>query len=162
MTPIPVLLVSRRASCRSALAQACLRHIANERFSVHTCGVPGQIASSVDNSALAALAAARITARIDPPRSWAAYVTPCSARFSLVITLDEFAAEMEPAWPGQPDTAAWLFSDVVGSAPNDPQAAALQILHSLRRRFEILANFPMKHPDRTALRSDLRDMAYMK
>lgn len=162
MQPVSILFVSRRGSLRSPLAQACLRHVGRGRFNAHACGVPGHVARQIDPGVLTALAAARIDAAVDAPRSWDSFKWTSEARLSLVIVLDQFAAERLPPLPGQPDFALWQIDDILaGDARNAPMAS-LQMLHSLRRRLEILANLPMRGLDRAALRSDVRDLADMR
>lgn len=82
----------------------------------------------------------------------------------FVITLDEKAAALAPIWPHQPETALWPCADLLAmeTAPQELEQRAVQLLHLLRRRLEILANLPLRTVDKVALRSDLRDMAYSR
>ncbi len=98
-----------------------------------------------------------------PPRSWdeLARANPSGADF--VITLDAYSESLEPPWPGQPDAALWAYPDVAAEAdPEQVAHAAVQMLFSLRRRLELLVSLPMQGADRSAVRSDVRDLGYMR
>jgi len=153
-----VLFVSRRNALRGVLAHACLRHVAPTRFSVASCGVPGQLAP-VHPAALRALADARIAFKPPPPQDWRAFLRAGAPRFNIVILLDPLVDVDVPRWPGQPDSALWSYPDLGARGDAVAPAEVRQVLHSLRRRLEILASLPMRGIDRAALRSDLRDLA---
>ena len=82
----------------------------------------------------------------------------------FVITLsDDSASRQAPLWPGQPDTALWTFPDLLDRArpgPASPQEV-MAMLHTLRRRIELLVSLPMRGAAAGDLRSDLRDLAYV-
>lgn len=154
-----VLFVSRRNSLRSVLAQACLQHVGRDRFKAYSCGVPGQVAAAVHEVALRALAAAGIPFAPEAPRSWAAFLYGAAPRLDLVILLDPLSDVELPRWPDQPDLALWKYPDALAGGGDPKLEDALQILHSLRRRLEILANLPMRGVDRAALSSDIREIS---
>jgi hypothetical protein len=81
----------------------------------------------------------------------------------FVIALDPASVDQHPSWPGQPVTALWSYPAILSPGGNDSdmRPLALQTLYSIRRRLELLIALPMHGPDRTALRDDIRDMAYM-
>lgn len=162
MEKIRVVFVSRRDSLRSILAAACLLHLDSERFSVHSCGQPGQLDRSIHPVAMGALYSAGIPLPIMGTRSWDSFLRAGAPKMNLVITLDASVAALEPAWPGQPDAAVWPYEDVAAHTDVKEAAhAAIQTLYSLRRRIELLVNLPLHGVDRAAVRSDIRDMARM-
>lgn len=162
---IGVVFVSRRNTLRSILAQACLMHLDRERrFAAYSCGQPGQLGIAVHPAAAKALDSAGIAIPPTPPRSWDDLVRLSSFRVDFVITLDPSVEALEPRWPGQPASAEWAYPDVAASQadPADAAHAATQLLHSLRRRLELLVSLPMVGADQSALRSDVRDLAHMR
>lgn len=158
-----VIFVSQRNSLRSVLARACLEHVSKGRFRAYSCGQPGLLASGPHELALQAIQTAGIALRDDKQYDWSEFARPGSPRADFVITMDGTIQNLTPKWSGQPDTALWVYPDLVGGATGeeDPLKAANAMLMSLRRRLEILSSLPMRDPDRAALRSDVRDLAYL-
>lgn len=159
-----MLFVSRRCSLRAVLASACLAHLGGNRFNVSACGQPGDVAAQPRESAAGTLRVAGMRLPLDPPVGWDAF-SRVGARISqFVILLDESVAPHTPPWPGQPATALWAYPDLVIQKldEKDEQQRAMLMLHSLRRRLEIFVNLPMRHVDRAALRSDVRDLGYLE
>jgi arsenate reductase len=162
MQKIGVVFVSRRCSLRSILAEACLMHLAAQRFSAHACGQPGRVADAIHPAALAALDSAGIAAPTAPLRSWDELSRMGGPRLELVILLDPAMEALQPRWQGQPDTALWSYPDVAAvGADEEAHRAAIQTLYSLRRRLELLVNLPLHGLDRAAVRSDVRDLGHM-
>ncbi|PLC07151.1 protein tyrosine phosphatase [Variovorax sp. RO1] len=161
---IEVVFVSRRNSLRSVLAEACLAHLDSKRFAARSCGQPGRLAADVHPAAVEALGSAGMALPTSPPRSWDLLARAGSLRADVVITLDPSLEPLQPRWPGQPDAALWPYPDVAGAGtgPDDAAHGAIQVLYSLRRRLELLINLPLLGADRSALRSDIRDMAHMR
>ncbi|WP_395316055.1 protein tyrosine phosphatase [Variovorax sp. UC74_104] len=160
---IGVIFVSRRNSLRSILAEACLAHLDPKRFSASSCGQPGQIAREFHPAAVAALKSAGIPIPNRLPRSWDELARANAPEADFVITLDAGTELRQPRWPGQPDAALWEYPDAAGGAdPDKVMHDAVQTLFSLRRRLELLVNLPMQGADRSALRSDVRDLGYLR
>lgn len=158
-----VIFVSRRNTLRSILAQACLSHLAADRFAAHSCGHPAHLGDSIDPAAISALASARMPVPSLPPRGWGELTRGGSPQANFVITLDAEMLPLQPRWPGQPDAALWAFPDIaLMSNPDDAARAALQMLYALRRRLELMISLPLRDADREAIRSDVRDLAYMQ
>jgi protein-tyrosine-phosphatase len=160
---IGVIFVSRRNSLRSILAEACLAHLDPKRFSVSSCGQPGHIAREFHPAAVAALTSASIPPPERPPRNWDELVRANASPADFVITLDAASASRQPSWPGQPDAALWAYPDIADGDDLEKTAHdAVQMLFSLRRRLELLVSLPMQGADRSAVRSDVRDLGYMR
>ncbi|SCK21013.1 Protein-tyrosine-phosphatase [Variovorax sp. HW608] len=178
-----VIFVSRRNTLRSILAQACLSHLGSDRFAAYSCGHPAHLGHSIDPAAVSALASARMPLPSLAPRGWGELTRSGSPQANFVITLDAEMLPLQPSWPGQPDAALWAFPDIAAmsrpaapkanpeaplregspmSHPDDAAHAALQMLYALRRRLELLMSLPLNAADREAIRSDVRDLAYMQ
>ena len=160
---IEVVFVSRRNTLRSILAQACLSHIDNIRFRVQSCGQPRKIDSAIHPAAIAALRSAGMATAPVEPSSWDDFAPRHGFQAHFVITLEADTLAPQPRWPGQPDTALWSYPDAAAiDDPKESAHVALQILHSLRRRLELLTSLPLHGADREAVRSDLRDLGHMR
>jgi arsenate reductase len=96
-------------------------------------------------------------------KSWNDFIRSGAPRLNFVISLDAASVSVHPSWPGQPDTGLWSCAPVLteNNKLNDLKPLVLQTLYSLRRRLELLVALPMHGLDRSALRSDIRDMAHM-
>ena len=160
---IGVIFVSRRNSLRSILAEACLTHLDPKRFSASSCGQPGQVAREFHPAAIAALKSASIPLPDRQPRGWDELARANAHPADFIITLDECTEPRQPSWPGQPDAALWAYPDVLdGRDPDRIAHDAVHMLFSLRRRLELLVSLPMQGADRSAVRSDVRDLGYMR
>jgi arsenate reductase (thioredoxin) len=162
---VNVLFVSQRNSLRSLLAQACLNHLGRERFLAHSCGSAVPADCQPHPLVAPSLRAAGIPAENLASRSWSQYARGDRTPMRFVITLsDDVASRQPPVWPGQPDTALWTFPDLLDPARSravSPQEA-MAMLHTLRRRIELLVSLPMRGAASGDLRSDLRDLAYVR
>lgn len=162
---INVLFVSQRNSLRSLLAQACLNHVGRERFAGFSCGTA--VGPDVGPHPLVAptLRAAGMAGENLTCKDCRRYTRVDGVPMRFVIALSEDAMS-GPAlvWPGQPDTALWAFPDLLD--PSRPRAATAQdvmaMLHVMRRRIELLVSLPMRGVNPGDLRSDLRDLAYVR
>lgn len=158
-----VIFVSRRNSLRSILAEACLVHLDSRKFTVISCGQPGHVASRIHPAAVGALGSAGIALPASPPKSWERMRQGGAPVADFVITLDAEIASLTPRWPGQPDVAVWPFADIAAAGDDEEMAvAAIRMLYALRRRLELLVSLPLSGADRSAIRSDLRDLAHLR
>ena len=156
---IQILFVSRRGNVRSTLAAACLQFLAGHRFTAFACGQPGSVAHEPHAVAMDTLRRASMVAPAVIPRDWDDFRRMTAPRMHFVITLD--ATLGPPPWPGQPETALWSYPDLLQQPVTDdlPRHMTL-LLHSLRRRLELLAALPIERASRVDLRNDLRDLAF--
>lgn len=156
---LTIVFVSKRNSLRSVLAHACLEHLGGDRFGVWSCGRPGHVAAEIHPAARAALAGASMQAPAIVPMSWKQLDARKLAKASFIITLDAETHGLEPAWPGQPDSALWAMPDVALKDGTEPAAyEAIQLLHALRRRIELFVNLPLATANRVFVRDDVRDL----
>lgn len=161
---INVLFVSLRNTARSVLAQACLEQLGGRRFNAYSCGSPYHLGDAPHPVALQALMNAGMPMGHFECKDWNTFTRNGAIRMHFVITLAEKLSDMVPAWPGQPDTATWIYPDVLRSAElgEDANLTMRLTLLSLRRRIELMASLPMHGSERAALRDDIREMGHMR
>ena len=157
-----VLFVSASNACRSLLAEACLRHLGQNKFKVYSCGVPDRIADAPDNWTLLALKTASIPAVDLECKNWSEFTRNGAPRMDFVIALDAGTLAMHPSWPGQPVTALWDYPSLDSNANKRGNGAAvIHILMSLRRRIELLVSLHAKTKKHSELVHDLQDMSHI-
>lgn len=157
-----VLFVSVENSCRSLLAEACLRHVGRSSLKAFSCGVPTQIADAPSPWALLALQTAGIPSDGLECKAWTEFFKSGAPKMDFVIALDAETAESHPAWRGQPETALWAYTRIAkGTARGaEKSVAAIHTLMSLRRRIELLVSLHNRAGKHSDLRHDLRDLAH--
>jgi arsenate reductase len=160
---ITVLFVSRENAVRSILAEACLTQLGKGRFKAMSSGVPGQTDKPIPQAVLDVLTASAIPSKGLYAKPWTDFSRSGAQRMDFVISLDVATVDLHPSWPGQPDTALWGCLPVLAADRTDIdlRPLCLQTLYLLRRRLELLVALPMHGLNRSDLRSDVRDMAYM-
>jgi arsenate reductase len=158
-----VLFVGRENAGRSLVAEACLRHLGQERFQVFSCGMPGQTLDKPSDWALLALRQAGIATEGLHCKDWSAFARRGALPMDYVVALDDGAMRAHPPWPGQPEQALWSFAPLLDKAHRgvDRGLAALQTLHALRLRIELLVNLHARAASPQDLRHDLRDLGQM-
>jgi arsenate reductase len=160
---ISVLFVSRENAVRSILAEACLNKLGKGRFKAFSCGVPGQTYHPVPTVVVDVLAEAAIPTTGSHSKPWSDFLRSGAPHLDFVISLDAGTVGLHPSWPRQPATVLWNCPAIlsVDRGESDRKSAVLQTLYTLHRRLELLVALPMHGADRSALRSDIRDMAHM-
>ena len=160
---ISVLFVSRENAVRSIVAEACLNHLGKEKFKAYSCGVPGLASKPVPEPVLSVLASSALPFKDFYGKPWTDFIRSGAPHLDFVISLDSATVRSHPSWPGQPATALWSCLPVLTENFSESKfkITAQQTLYLLRRRIELLVALPMHGLDRSALRSDIRDMAHM-
>jgi len=133
-------------------------------FQVYSCGVPAYIADKPDSTALAALATGGFKTDGLTPKDWGEFSRHSGKPMDIVISLDADTKSLHPSWPDQPETALWDYPSLdkpKGLSTSDRDIRMIQILHSLRRRMELLVSLRQKVRSHTELRHDIRDMAHL-
>jgi arsenate reductase (thioredoxin) len=161
--PTNVLFLSRENACRSLLAEAYVRHLAVPYLKAYSCGVPHSIAERPNGWTLLALQTAGISDHDLWCKGWTDFTRNGSLKMDFVIGLDAATAVEHPSWPGQPVTALWDYPAVTKKQKHSlsPDLSAIQTLHSIRRRIELLSILVARSSTREDLRHDLRDLAYL-
>jgi protein-tyrosine-phosphatase len=159
---VNVLFVGRENAARSLIAEACLRHLGENGFQVFSCGVPGKIADGPSSWAMLVLQNAGISTQGLQSKDWSAYARRNAAAMDFVIALDARALTDHPPWPGQPEVALWTYAPLLGKKQDGMAVGldALQMLHSLRLRLELLVNLQARGASPQDLRHDVRDLAH--
>jgi arsenate reductase len=161
---VNVLFVGRENTARSLMAEACLRHLGKNRFQVYSCGVPSLTLAKPNDWALLALQTAGISSEGLRCKDWIAFAKRGATPMDFVISLDASVKQAHPAWPGQPELALWSYPPLIkqkGQSSTALGLAALQTLHSLRLRLELLVSLHSKARSAQDLRHDLRDLAHL-
>jgi arsenate reductase len=158
-----VLFVGRENAARSLIAEACLRHLGQDKFLVYSCGMPGQTLDKPNDWALMALRQAGINIEALSCKDWSVFARRGAMPMNYVIALDDDAMQAHPPWPGQPEQALWSYAPLLRKKQSGMEMAlaALQTLHSLRVRLELLVSLHSRATSPKDLRHDLRDMAHL-
>lgn len=158
-----VLFVSVENASRSLMAEACLRHLAPQRFKAYSCGIPGQIAQQPDTWAKLAISTAGFGAQDLRCKPWTDFTRSGAPRMAIVIALDAATSREHPSWPGQPETATWTMPSLNRSTLSGQALgiAAIHNLHAIRRRIDLLISLSARAKSITDLRHDLRDLAHV-
>jgi protein-tyrosine-phosphatase len=158
-----VLFVGRENAARSLIAEACLRHLGQERFQVFSCGTPGKTLDKPSDWALLALQQAGISTEGLHCKDWSAFARRGALPMDYVVALDAAAMRAHPPWPGQPEQALWSFAPLIDKKCSGMKLglAAIQTLHALRLRIELLVNLHARAASPQDLRHDLRDLGQM-
>jgi arsenate reductase (thioredoxin) len=161
-TAVNVLFVGCENSGRSLIAEACMRHFGQGKFKAFSCGVPGKTADKPNSWAMLVLQNAGISTGGLQAKDWSAYARRGAPPMDFVIALDDSAMQDHPPWPGQPEQALWSYAPLAGKKKDgtNPGLLALQTLHSLRLRIELLVSLHARGGSVQDLRHDLRDLAH--
>jgi protein-tyrosine-phosphatase len=158
-----VLFLSRRNAFRSLLAEACLRHLGDDKFKAYSCGIPSDVADAPYGWTLLALQSAGIPSNGLTCKGWTEFTRSGAPKMDFVIALDAQAFQIQPHWLGQPQTALWSYREISAAKDKiaDPGIESIQTLVSLRRRIELLITLRARVQTNSQLREDLRDLAYV-
>lgn len=155
-----VLFLCKGNSARSIIAEAYLNSQAPSHLHAFSAGA--QPRGHIHPLALDVLRNLEIPTGLLRSKSWDEFARPGAPIMDLIINLyDEPAGEECPAWPGQPVTAHWGIPDpaAVQGTELEQRAAFAETVRYLRRRIDILLNFPMDKLDKIAIKR-LDDIGY--
>ena len=130
-----VLILCTGNSARSQMAEGLLRHIAGDRFDVHSAGT---IASFVRPQAIKAMQEIGIdisSHRSKPVDEFA------GQQFDYVITVCDNAKHNCPVFPGKTERIHWSFADPAEATGSDEEITAVfrRVRDEIRRRLEDFA-----------------------
>jgi arsenate reductase len=131
-----VLILCTANSARSQMAEGLLRHIAGDRFEVHSAGAQPSV---VNPFAIQAMAKRGIDIRGQRSKNLSEFLhTP----FDYVITVCDNAAETCPVFPGPAQRIHWSFPDPAAVAGDDAARLASfeQVRDGLEARFRAWVN----------------------
>jgi protein-tyrosine-phosphatase len=148
-----VLFLCTGNSARSILAEALLNHWGKGRFHAFSAGSFPK--GAVHPIALEQLSAAKLPIAGLRSKSWSEFAAPGAPVMDFVFTVcDQAAAEVCPAWPGQPMTAHWGVPDpaaVEGSEAARRQAFRT-VFRALEARIKLLTSLRVEALDRLSLK----------
>lgn len=127
--PTRILFLCTHNSARSQMAEGLLRHIAGDRFEVHSAGTE---ATHVRPLAIRAMAEIGIDISVQRSKTMDEYL---DQPFDYVITVCDRANESCPIFPGDPERIHWSFDDPAAARGSEDQQLAVY----QRVRNEILA-----------------------
>ena len=127
-----VLILCTGNSARSQMAEGLLRHIAGDRFDVHSAGT---IASFVRPQAIKAMQ--EIGIDIGPHRSKSVDEF-AGQQFDYVITVCDNAKQNCPVFPGKTERIHWSFDDPAEATGSDEEITTVfrRVRDEIRRRLE--------------------------
>jgi len=148
-----VLFLCTGNSARSILAEALLNHWGKGSFHAFSAGSFPK--GAVHPIALEQLSAAKLPTAGLRSKSWSEFVEPGAPMMDFVFTVcDQAAAEVCPAWPGQPMTAHWGVPDP--AAVEGSEAALRRAFRDaylmLEARIKLLTRLRVEALDRLSLK----------
>jgi len=147
-----VLFLCTGNSARSILGEAILNRIGEGRFRAYSAGSHPQAA--VHPYALDLLRNQDYPVDGLRSKSWDEFAAPDAPVMDFVFTVcDDAAAEVCPAWPGQPISAHWGLPDpaAAGGSEAERRYAFADTFRMLHNRISIFVNLPIRSLDRLAL-----------
>jgi arsenate reductase len=132
MTTNRVLILCTANSARSQMAEGLLRHLAGDRFEVHSAGSEP---SKVNPFAIQAMAKRGIDISGHTSKSSAQFL---DTEFDYVITVCDHAAEVCPVFPGPAERIHWGFPDPAAVTGGDDEILASfeQVRDGLEDKFK--------------------------
>jgi arsenate reductase len=154
-----VLFICTGNSARSIMAEVIMNHLGRDRFKAYSAGSHPR--GEVHPMTLEVLRNDGYDVGGLRSKSWTEFVTPNATPMDFIFTVcDQAAGEACPAWPGQPITAHWGFSDpvaVVGDRIMQLKAfSAVQL--QIANRIRAFLSLPINKIDRMSLQSRLREL----
>lgn len=143
-TSLKVLFVCKGNHARSIMAEAILRRLAGDKFSVFSAGA--QPRAEINPFVVRLLASLNHDLSGLRPKSWDEFARPDASEMDFVFTLSETAANAAPpAWPGGPTTALWTLPDPAAFQGEDVQKALAfaDTYRMLHNRISIFASLPL-------------------
>jgi arsenate reductase len=139
-----VLFICTHNSARSQMAEGYLRHIASDRFEVHSAGTE---ATSVRPEAIAVMAEIGVDISSHTSKTLDRYL---GEPWDYVITVCDDANEACPVLPGAQQRSHWSFPDPSRATGSEPERMAVfrDVRDRIVRRVRMLALAP--EPRRSA------------
>lgn len=122
-----VLFLCIGNSCRSQMAEGLLRHLASDRFEVHSAGI---VESYLRQETIDAMREIGIDISRQSSKKADVYA---GRTFDLVVTTCDEAKEACPMFPGAGATIHWSIPDPVGKGPAAYRSARDQIKERIER-----------------------------
>ena len=157
--PYNVLFICTGNSARSILAEVSTNHIGHGRFKAYSAGSHPR--GEIHPLTLEVLSGQGYDIGGLRSKSWLEFTGADAPQMDFIFTVcDQAAGEVCPAWPGQPVTAHWDFSDpskVVGD--REAQLKAFKMAQSqIANRIRLFLSLPIDKIDRVSLQAQLREL----
>jgi protein-tyrosine-phosphatase/DNA-binding transcriptional ArsR family regulator len=158
-----VLFLCTRNSARSVMAECALNRWAKGKFRGFSAGShPGK---KVHPIALRVLADLRYEIGGLRSKSWNEFARRGAPKLDFVLTLcDRAAAEVCPAWPGQPICAHWGIADPVATSGSSEARRRffLSAYKELEHRIKIFSGLPFDTLERFAIERRVKEIGQLK
>lgn len=154
-----VLFICTGNSARSIMAEVIMNHLDGKRFKAFSAGT--QPRGEIHPTTLRVLSDQGYSLEGLRSKSWEEFANPAAIKMDYIFTLcDQAAGEACPAWPGQPVTAHWGFTDptqVTGTL--EEQARAFWHLESeLVTRLRLFMDLPVETLDKLSLQTEFNKL----
>ena len=150
--PMRVLFLCTRNSARSVMAECAMNRWSGGRFRAFSAG--SSPSRTIDPTTLQILEELEYETAELHSKNWDEFAGSDSPPLDFAFTLcDRAAAEVCPAWPGQPIRAHWGVSDPVAFIGDDAarREAFLKTYYQLEQRIRIFTSLPIETLERFAL-----------
>ncbi len=157
-----VLFLCTGNSARSIFGEALLNRWGRGRFRGFSAG--SHPAGAVHPMALALLRKHDLPTEGLRSKDWSEFESPAAPRLDFVFTVcDKAAAEVCPAWPGQPMTAHWGVEDpaAVRASEAAQQQAFRAAFHVLEARIRLFTSLPISKLEGMRLQARLDEIGRM-
>ena len=154
-----VLFLCTGNSARSILAEAILNRVGRGRFTAFSAG--SRPAGAVHPFALDLLTTLNYGTGWARSKSWDEFAGEGAPHMDFVFTVcDNAAAELCPAWPGQPMSAHWGVPDPAEATGTDAEVryAFSEAHRMLYARISIFTSLPLTSIGRLALQERLDEI----
>lgn len=155
-----VLFLCAGNSARSIMAECILNRVGRGKFKAYSAG--SQPKGEVHPFVIQLLRRENFITDGLRSKSWEEFAKPQAPSLDFVFTVcDNAAAEVCPAWPGQPMSAHWGLPDP-GAAEGSQTEKCLAFADAyrmLRRRISIFVSLPISSLDRLNLQKRLNEIA---
>lgn len=152
-----VLFLCTGNSARSIMAEAILNHLGGDRFAAFSAG--SHPTGTVNPFALELLRSKGLAVEKARSKSWDGFADGPALDFVFTVC-DNAAAEVCPAWPGQPMSAHWGTPDPAAVSGDDEtkRRAFRQAYSELEARIRLFLSLPIERLDRLSLRRRLDEI----
>lgn len=152
-----VLFLCTGNSARSIMAEAILNHLGSDRFTAFSAG--SHPTGTVNPFALDLLRSKGLAVEKVRSKSWDEFVGGPPLDFVFTVC-DNAAAEVCPAWPGQPMSAHWGTPDPAAVSGDDEakRRAFRQAYSELEARIRLFLSLPIERLDRLSLHQRLEEI----
>jgi arsenate reductase len=151
-----VLFLCTGNSARSIFGEVLLNRWGQGRFQAFSAGSHPK--GEVHPLALTLLTKYGMATEGLRSKSWEEFEKPAAPRLDFVFTVcDKAAAEICPAWPGQPMTAHWGVEDPAAVEGSDAAKAQAfrQAFHTLEARIRLFISLPIAKLEAIKLKARL-------